>query len=321
MEDKVSIIMSVYNEDKEQLKSSIESILNQTYKNIEFIIILDNPCEYWKENFIKSYKDNRIKFFINQKNIGLTKSLNKALKETTGNYIARMDADDISMPERIEKQLDFLKKNNYDLVGCNMRVFFNKNDKYVAHYPEHPQYVKKMLKINNCVPHPTWLAKKEVFEKNLGYREVFSCEDYDFIIRAITKGFKIANCQEILFKYRLSINSISRSNAGKQELIAEYIKNNYKKGIVVSIDKLEDYYNSKKFQKKLKSYNNYYKIKNKRIREKNKKFPMYYIYSVIIIFNLNFFVKDLMHKLIIKYILIKDKRKKKNEENKEYNKE
>ena len=248
-------------------------------------------------------------------------SLNKALKLVTGNYIARMDADDISMPERIEKQLDFLKKNNYDLVGCNMRVFFNKNDKYVAHYPEHPQYVKKMLKINNCVPHPTWLAKKEVFEKNLGYREVFSCEDYDFIIRAITKGFKIANCQEILFKYRLSINSISRSNAGKQELIAEYIKNNYKKGIVVSIDKLEDYYNSKKFQKKLKSYNNYYKIKNKRIREKNKKFPMYYIYSVIIIFNLNFFVKDLMHKLIIKYILIKDKRKKKNEENKEYNKE
>ena len=90
---------------------------------------------------------------------------------------------------------------------------------------------------------------------------------------------------------------------------------------MVSIDKLEDYYNSKKFQKKLKSYNNYYKIKNKRIREKNKKFPMYYIYSVIIIFNLNFFVKDLMHKLIIKYILIKDKRKKKNEENKEYNKE
>ena len=127
-EDKISVIMTVYKESKEELKESFESIINQTYKNIEFIIVIDNPKEQWRIDFIKSYNDSRVKLVVNKENLGLPLSLNKALKLVTGNYIARMDADDISMPERIEKQLDFLKKNNYDLVGCNMRVFFNKND-------------------------------------------------------------------------------------------------------------------------------------------------------------------------------------------------
>ena len=76
----ISVIMSVYKESKDQLKASIDSILNQTYRDFEFIIILDNPGEAWRKNFIESYDDNRIKFFINEKNIGLTRSLNRALE-------------------------------------------------------------------------------------------------------------------------------------------------------------------------------------------------------------------------------------------------
>ncbi len=104
MAEKISVIMSVYKEPEEQLRSSIESILKQTYSNFEFIIILDNPEEKWREDLINSYHDNRIKFYVNEKNFGLTNSLNKALTYATGDYVARMDADDISMPDRLQNK-------------------------------------------------------------------------------------------------------------------------------------------------------------------------------------------------------------------------
>ena len=104
----ISVIMSTYKEDEELLRESIESILNQTYKDIEFIIILDYPDNEIHQKVICEYasKDKRVHFYINQKNLGLTKSLNRGISLCTGDYIARMDADDISLSDRLEKQLN-----------------------------------------------------------------------------------------------------------------------------------------------------------------------------------------------------------------------
>ena len=115
----VSVIMATYKEPENQLRRSIESILNQTYKAFEYIIILDNPDNSDHIRIIKEYqqKDNRIQFHINEKNQGLTYSLNRGLSYANGKYICRMDADDISVPERLQWQKEYLEKCNVDLIG------------------------------------------------------------------------------------------------------------------------------------------------------------------------------------------------------------
>src|SRR5690348_17026682 len=106
--------MSVYNEQDDWLKQSIESILNQTYQYFEFIIVLDNPNNKAAKRLLERYQqiDNRIKLIYNEENIGLTNSLNKALEVAKGTYIARMDADDISDPRRFEIQYNYFKDHN-----------------------------------------------------------------------------------------------------------------------------------------------------------------------------------------------------------------
>ena len=117
---KVSVIMAVYNGEK-YLKPAIESILNQTVKNFEFIMIDDVSKEGSLEILKKfSKKDKRIKILRNKINIGLAKSLNRAIKLSKGEFIARMDVDDISLSERLEFQLKFLNENpDYAFCGCN----------------------------------------------------------------------------------------------------------------------------------------------------------------------------------------------------------
>ena len=114
-----SVIMATYKESIECLKQSIESIINQTYNDFEFIIILDNPDNKEHIAFINDYvcKDERIKFYINDKNMGLTNTLNRGLKLAEGKYICRMDADDISELYRMEHQKKYLEENDFDLIG------------------------------------------------------------------------------------------------------------------------------------------------------------------------------------------------------------
>ncbi len=115
----ISVIMSTYNEENMLIRQAVESILNQTYSEFEFIIVLDNPKNIEIANLIQEYasRDKRIVILKNEKNLGLVKSLNKALEISKGEYIMRMDADDISEKDRIEKEYKFLKENNLDLVA------------------------------------------------------------------------------------------------------------------------------------------------------------------------------------------------------------
>lgn len=261
-EEKISVIMSVYKENRLELKQSIESILNQTYKNIEFIIIIDYPEETWRKKFIENYNDSRIKLLINAKNFGLTYSLNRALGVATGQYIARMDADDISMLNRLEKQLIFLKQNNCDLCGSYM-LAFNDFSETIYYYPTKSKNIKKLLKERNCIAHPTWFGKRELFVALNGYRTIFACEDYDFLIRAIQKNYKLCNVNEVLLKYRLSNNSISRSNFEKQEIIANFLSKKFKKNQKISEEEVNRFINSNFFCKKVERLKQYNKLRNK----------------------------------------------------------
>ena len=305
---KISVLMTVYKESEEELKESFESIINQTYKNLEIIVVIDFPDELWRKKFIEQYNDERVKIIVNEKNIGLPLSLNKALDVATGDYYARMDSDDISTLDRFEKQLKYIENEDCDLVGSYMQYFYEGKNQQLGIYPTKSENIRKLLKYKSCVLHPTWFAKPEVFKKLNGYRNIFSCEDYDFLWRASIYGFKLANYPEVLYKCRLSPNSISRSNSGKQELISELLRKGYKKGKIVSEQEINDFINSEKFKKKIKSYNDYGEMKNKRARYRANKFPMFYVYSILLLLNFNHSIKDIRVKIYNKYILFKDKK-------------
>lgn len=241
----ISVIMSTYKEDERLLRESIESILNQTYRDFEYIIILDYPDNDVHKSVIEEYalKDDRIHFYINGKNMGLTDSLNRGLSLCHGEYIARMDADDISLPNRLERQMKYLEKNHYDLIG-GITEMINENGSLlysIKSVPTDPKKINKALRYSQCIAHPTWLGKKEVFEKNAGYRHMPLCEDYDFTLRAVLNGFVISNLNEAVLKYRMTSNSISRSNLFEQYLYMSYITNEYKNNRIASVDKAYTY--------------------------------------------------------------------------------
>ena len=257
----ISVIMSTYKEDERLLRESIESILNQTYKDFEYIIILDYPDNDVHKSVIEEYalKDDRIHFYINEKNMGLTDSLNRGLSLCHGEYIARMDADDISLPDRLERQMKYLEKNHYDLIG-GITEMINENGTLlysIKSVPTDPKKINKALRYSQCIAHPTWLGRKEVFEKNAGYRHMPLCEDYDFTLRAVLNGFVISNLNEPVLKYRMTSNSISRSNLFEQYLYMSYITNEYKNKRVASVDKayayVQQHLNEKDSNKYLKA--------------------------------------------------------------------
>ena len=257
----ISVIMSTYKEDERLLRESIESILNQTYKDFEYIIILDYPDNDVHKSVIEEYalKDDRIHFYINETNMGLTDSLNRGLSLCHGEYIARMDADDISLPDRLERQMKYLEKNHYDLIG-GITEMINENGSLlysIKNVPTDPKKINKALRYSQCIAHPTWLGKKEVFEKNAGYRHMPLCEDYDFTLRAVLNGFVISNLNEPVLKYRMTSNSISRSNLFEQYLYMSYITNEYKNNCIASVDKayayVQQHLNEKDSNKYLKA--------------------------------------------------------------------
>lgn len=257
----ISVIMSTYKEDEKLLRESIESILNQTYKDFEYIIILDYPDNDVHKSVIEEYalKDDRIHFYINEKNMGLTDSLNRGLSLCHGEYIARMDADDISLPDRLERQMKYLEKNHYDLIG-GITEMINENGSLlynIKSVPTDPKKINKALRYSQCIAHPTWLGRKEVFEKNAGYRHMPLCEDYDFTLRAVLNGFVISNLNEPVLKYRMTSNSISRSNLFEQYLYMSYITNEYKNNRIASVDKayayVQQHLNEKDSNKYLKA--------------------------------------------------------------------
>lgn len=271
----ISVIMSTYKENESQLRQSIESILNQTYTDFEYIIILDYPENELHKSIIRDYasKDKRIRFYVNDKNIGLAESLNRGIQLANGDYIARMDADDISLPDRLENQFKYLTANNYDLIG-GITQMINENGELIyniSKVPSNFNKIKKALKYGQVIAHPTWLGKKDVFVKLNGYRKIPLCEDYDFTLRAILKGYTISNINKTVLQYRMTSNSISRNNLYDQYLYAKYIAKEYSKGNVADIDQAKQYVTTKYTQRKSKKYSESNVIFNRMLSELSNK--------------------------------------------------
>ena len=213
----VSVVMSVYNSEK-YLKEAIESILNQTYTNFEFIIVNDGSTDS-SLDIIQEYmkKDERI-VLISRDNKGLPYSLNEGIEKAKGRYIARMDADDISLPARLEEQVEFMEKNeNIGIFGTWAEVFGeNKKTKLLKHPVAHDELKVKLL-FSVCFAHPTVMIRKYILDKyNLKYNlDYLNAQDYE-LWSQISEVNMMANIPKILLKYRISENSITSVTDSKK---------------------------------------------------------------------------------------------------------
>ena len=241
----ISVVMPCYNEDREMLLTAVNSILTQTYDDIELIVIVDNPLAdeliSCLEGIAKT--DSRIKLYINSQNKGITYSLNKGIELASGEYIARMDADDISVPERLENQLEYLEQNKLELIGGEY-VYIDSSGKTISpvqHVPESPTLIKKLLCEANCIAHPTYLFKKDIWYRVRGYTELSSCEDYHFLLKAISKKVRIGVVPKLCLKYRLRSNSITNLNQVTGTLNGLYLAKNLKRVERITQKELDEF--------------------------------------------------------------------------------
>lgn len=215
---KISVIISIYNGER-YLREAIDSILNQSLKDFEFIIVNDASTDRTLD-ILKNYadKDKRIILVNNNENLGLTESLNKAIKLAKGEYIARMDADDISHPDRLGFECDFLDNNpDIGLVGTHASFINEKGQEFsIWHMPTSDYEIKKELMLGNSFCHGSIMIRKKCLEKIGHYREKFKyAQDYDLWLRC-SEHYKCANLPLVLYKLRRFANSISRKKLSKQ---------------------------------------------------------------------------------------------------------
>lgn len=210
-EKKVSVIMGVYNSDEKKLERAINSILNQTYKNIELIICNDSSTN-GIDKYLNTLDDNRIILLSNQTNKGLAYSLNHCLENATGEYIARMDDDDISDITRIEKEVAFLRNNpDFDIVGTGIWLIDENKVWGADKMKEYPS--KEDLLFGVVHVHPTIMVRKSAYDRVGGYRALKKTrrtEDYDLYMRMYASGSKGYNIQENLFYYTQSFETLSK---------------------------------------------------------------------------------------------------------------
>ncbi len=220
---KISVLMSVYNDEK-TLERSIESILKQTFKNFELLINDDSSTD---DSFkiIKNFSniDNRIKFFQNENNTGLTKSLNKLIRQSSGEFIARQDSDDTSHVERFQKQINVIESGKFDIVTTRANVIGEKRK-----IPNISFYFPKryIIKYKNPFIHGSLLIKKNVLNDIGNYDERFYySQDYKLMSDLIKQNKKIKTLRQPLYNLNLK-NNISSKNAEEQEYFAKCVRLN-----------------------------------------------------------------------------------------------
>jgi glycosyltransferase involved in cell wall biosynthesis len=212
----VTVLMSAYN-DVRFLPESVESILAQTFGDFELLIIDDGSADGTR-GYLDSLRDPRVRVLGNATNLGLTRSLNRGLDAAAGRFVARMDADDVALPERLARQVAFLRSNaDVGVVGSS-RVLIDERGRFVAHAPaaEDDLRIRWKCLLGNPFAHPTVMLRREVMERHgLRYDEAFrTAQDYELWTRllAVTSG---VNLREPLLQYRLR-DGVSRVHKADQ---------------------------------------------------------------------------------------------------------
>lgn len=219
----ISVIMPVYNGEK-FLRGAIDAVLNQDFTDFEFIILNDGSTDGTAE-IVRSYSDPRIRFVENDGNKGIVYTLNRGIELATSPFIARIDADDNCLPNRFSAQLNYLQANpDVDVLATTVTLIDEK-DQEVGVWEDDRRYVRpaaiyKQIPINNCISHPTILARTAIL-KQYGYKaSQQGSEDYDLWMRLLASGKHIHKLDQPLVLHRIVKTSITR---GRQKNVFEHL--------------------------------------------------------------------------------------------------
>jgi glycosyltransferase involved in cell wall biosynthesis len=218
----VTVMMPIYN-GEEFVADALESILEQTFRDFEFLIIDDGSTDKSVE-IIEGYGDPRIRLVCNDERIALIRTLNRGLELARGKYIARMDADDISLPERLERQVSFLEAN-LDVGVCGTWVVsMGDREGEIWSYPESAGEIRCRLLFHAALAHPTVCMRRETFDRHaLRFDEAYQhAEDYELWGRA-SEVFPLANIGSVLLRYRIHAGSVTQTHCDAQEATVKRI--------------------------------------------------------------------------------------------------
>jgi glycosyltransferase involved in cell wall biosynthesis len=218
---KVSIVLPVYN-CQDYVSFAIQSMLGQTFTDFELIILNDGSTDNSLEVINQFSNDSRLRV-ISRENRGLVATLNEGLSLATGQYIARMDADDISIDNRLELQLAFMESHPTIAVLGTGTELINQDGVFIRNicHPSGEKLEVDMV-LGNFIAHPTVMMRKSVIDEIGGYRKPFEqAEDYDLWLRVLSQGYRIDNLPDVLLKYRQTISGISFSNRQTQDVVAK----------------------------------------------------------------------------------------------------
>lgn len=248
MDNKYSVLMAVYkNDDSEYLDESINSMIKQTVKPSEFVIVLDGPITDKLNLVITKYIKKYPKIFKIvelSENVGLGKALCEGIKHCKYDLIARMDADDYSFPDRICKELEYLNKYpDVDLIGTQAIEFTDdvNNPLQYNSFPTSHEEIVKYAHSRNPYSHPSVIFKKQAVINAGSYQDAYLCEDYDLWIRMIQNGCICANLDEYLFAVRVSEDFFKRRGGFRYvKSINNLMKKNMKNGFFTKKDHIKN---------------------------------------------------------------------------------
>ena len=218
----VTVLMPIYNCEA-FVADAVESILGQTFRDFEFLIIDDGSTDRGVE-IVEEYGDSRIRLVRNEGQIELIRTLNRGLELARGKYIARMDADDISLPERLERQVAFMEANP-DIGACGTWVVtMGDREGEIWGYPESSEEIRCRLLFGAAIAHPTVCMRRDAFARHrLQFDEAYPhAEDYELWSRA-SEAFPLANLASVLLRYRTHAGSVSRQHHDGQEATVKRI--------------------------------------------------------------------------------------------------
>ncbi len=221
----ISVIMPAYNAEN-FIFEAIQSILNQTFTNFEFIIINDGSVDK-TESIIKKFNDPRIVYVKNDINKNIVDSLNIGIEIARGLYIARMDADDISLPSRLETQLFYLKKKKLDIVGSWVINFSSKHSNSLLQLPLNSNNIDFFTLLFSPLIHSTVFGRSELFKEFKYCKDFEYIEDLELWIRCILSDKLIGNVPEVLLKYRISEGQITKRKYLLQNKLSNKIRGSY----------------------------------------------------------------------------------------------
>ena len=211
---KVSVLMPIYNTQEKHLKEAIESILNQSFTNFEFLILNDSPNSFYLDKIVFGFNDRRIKYFKNEKNLGISKTRNKLIEMAQGEYLAIADHDDISHSERFLEQVSYLDRHlEVGVCGCWFQWM---HDQHITKLFQDSDAIEKHLMLGCAINHPGVMIRKSTLNNNnIRYENYFSpAEDYAMWCRLIGKT-KFHNIQKVLLTYRKHKTQTSRTQKHK----------------------------------------------------------------------------------------------------------